>query len=109
MALKLLKLFFRCNHPYLGVTIHYINKNWELIKFLAYCGSAEGRHTSVLVAAHLDKVISEMKGIKSDTYRVCTSDNAPNMLAAIPNKTEQINAGLGCIDHLFLTTTMKTT
>jgi hypothetical protein len=40
-----------------------------------------------------------MKGFTSDTYRVCTSDNAPNMLAAIPNKTEQIDAGLGCIDH----------
>lgn len=40
-----------------------------------------------------------MKGIKAATYKVCTSDNAANMLAAIPNLTDQIDAGLGCIDH----------
>jgi hypothetical protein len=44
-------------------------------------------------------VIGGIKALKDDTYKVCTSDNAANMLAAIPNMTDQINAGLGCIDH----------
>jgi len=89
----------RAFDPYLGLTIHFINKKWELSKFLVHCGLAEGRHTAAMVASHLDKIITDLK-IDEKTNRVCTSDNAANMVAAIPKLTEQIDQGVGCADHL---------
>lgn len=46
------------------------------------------------------RVISEIKSLPEDCQRACTSDNASNMLAAIPSLTQEINVGLGCINHL---------
>ena len=66
---------------------------------MVYCGSAEGRHTSGNIAEHLDKAITEISGLPSNVHKTCTSDNAANMLAAIP-KTDEIQEGLGCMDHL---------
>ncbi len=67
---------------------------------MVHCGSADGHHTATNIAALLDKAIIEIPGFPSNLHKVCTSDNAANMLAAIPKKTEQIHEGLGCIDHL---------
>jgi hypothetical protein len=67
---------------------------------LVHCGPADGHHTAANIAALLDKAISTIPGLPSKIHKVCTSDNASNMLAAIPKKTEQIHEGLGCIDHL---------
>jgi hypothetical protein len=65
-----------------------------------HCGSAEGRHTAKNIAEHLDKAITDIPGLPSNNHKVCTSDNAANMLCAIPKLTEEIEEGLGCIDHL---------
>lgn len=67
---------------------------------MVHCGVAEGRHTAKNIAEHLDKVITEIPGLPSNVHKTCTSDNAANMLCAIPNQTEEIDEGLGCIDHL---------
>ena len=90
----------RNQDPYLGLTIHYINKSWKLNRLMIHCGPAEGRHTAVAIAQHLDKVIGELKSIPEGCVRTCTSDNASNMLAAIPALTNEIETGLGCADHL---------
>ena len=39
-------------------------------------------------------------GLRGSALRFCVSDNAANMLAAIPKHTKKIDVGLGCIDHL---------
>ena len=44
--------------------------------------------------------MSTILGLKATTVRFCVSDNAANMLAAIPKHTKKIDVGLGCIDHL---------
>jgi hypothetical protein len=67
---------------------------------MVHCGSSEGRHTAANIAEQLDKAIKEIPGLPTSVYKVCTSDNAANMLSAIPALTEEINEGLGCIDHL---------
>ena len=90
----------RNQDPYLCVTMHYITKSWQMIRLMIHCGPAEGRHTAQAVAGHLDRVIGELKSIPEECQRACTSDNASNMLAAIPALTNEINVGMGCIDHL---------
>ncbi len=67
---------------------------------MVHCGSSEGRHTAGNIAEHLDKAITEIPGLPTAITKVCTSDNAANMLAAIPALTNEIDEGLGCIDHL---------
>ena len=91
---------FRNYDSYIGLTINYISKNWTLEKLLVHCGRTEGRHTSKNIAEQLYKVITEIPGLPENVHKVCTSDNAANMLCAIPNLTEKIDEGLGCVDHL---------
>ena len=67
---------------------------------MVHCGATEGCHTSKNIAEHLDKAITEIPGLPSNIHKVCTSDNAANMLCAIPKLTEEVDEGLGCIDHL---------
>ncbi len=93
-------VYFRNFDSYLGVNLHYISKNWTLVKLLAHCGATQGRHTSKNIADNLDRVIKEIPGLPPAIHKVCTSDNAANMLCAIPKLTEEIDEGLGCIDHL---------
>jgi hypothetical protein len=92
--------FLRNFDSFLGVNVHYIAKDWTLQKLLVHCGVAEGRQTSQNIAEHLDRVITEIPGLPSNIHKTCTSDNAANMLCAIPKLTEEIDEGLGCIDHL---------
>ena len=69
---------------------------------MVHCGTFEGRHTATLVAAQLDQVVDDLncKWIKSpDMMKFCTSDNAANMLSAIPAKTKSFQYGFGCFDH----------
>ncbi len=86
--------------PYLGITVHYIDENFVLVTFLVACVPAEGRHTAVNVGSHIDKAVGRVVGLKSSTTTFCVSDNAANMLAAIPKHTKKIDQGLGCVDHL---------
>jgi len=86
--------------PYLGITIHYIDENFQLITFLVACIPAEGRHTAINVGSNIDKAVGKVAGLKSSTTTFCVSDNAANMLSAIPKHTKKIDQGFGCIDHL---------
>jgi hypothetical protein len=98
----------RSSDPYLGMTLHYIDKEFEMKKMLVACRSAEGRHTAVNIAGHIDKVVGGVQGLRGSTTRVCVTDNAANMLAAVPKHTKKIDLGLGCFDHL-LNLVMKAT
>jgi len=47
----------RAADPYLGMTLHYINSEFQLKKFLVSCRSADYRHTAINIGSHMDKVI----------------------------------------------------
>ena len=66
------------------------------------------RHTGVNIACHIYKVVGAIPGLKGSTTRFCVTDNAPNMLSAVPRMTKKIDKGLGCFDHL-LNLVMKDT
>ena len=68
----------------------------------------EGRHTGANIAGHIDKVVGAIPGLKGSTTRFCVTDNAANMLSAVPRQTKKIDKGLGCFDHL-LNLAMKDT
>ena len=90
----------RAADPYIGMTLHYINTNFEMNKFMITFRSVEGRHTAANIAGHIDKVVSGIPALKSSTLRQCVTDNASAMLAAVPKLTKKIDVVMGCIDHL---------
>ena len=71
-------------------------------RILVHCGPFAGRHTATHIAAQLDNIVQNLDNkVINDTQTItyCTSDNAANMLAAIPSKTQCIDIGFGCLDH----------
>ena len=42
----------RSADPYLGMTLHYIDKKFEVQKFMVACRSAEGRHTAINIGGN---------------------------------------------------------
>ncbi len=46
------------------------------------------------------QIVGAISGLKGSTTRVCVTDNAENMLKAVPDLTKKIDIGLGCFDHL---------
>ena len=77
-------------------------------RYACYAKTPEFRHTDVNIGGHIDKVVGAVAGLKGSTTRFCVTDNAANMLAAVPRHTKKIDIGLGCFDHL-LNLVMKAT
>jgi len=46
------------------------------------------------------KVVGAINGLRGSTLQVCVTDNAANMLAAVPKHTKKVDIGLPCFDHL---------
>ena len=97
--LQISVFFFRNFDPYLGITAHYVSKNWTLEKVLVHCGPATGKHTAVLIAEKLDTVVTSLD-LEPEMFTSMTTDNAVNMLNAVNKESRTIQQGLGCIDHL---------
>ena len=43
---------------YLGMTMHFADKDFNLHTVMVACKSTEGRHTAINIAGHFDKVVS---------------------------------------------------
>ena len=98
----------RSQDPYLGMTMHWVDKEFRMRKMLVACRRAEGQHTGINIASHIDKVVGAVPGLKGSTTRLCVTDNAANMWSAVPRQTKKIDKGLGCFDHI-LNLVMKAT
>lgn len=82
------------NVSFLGMTVHYVDNNFNLIsKALAVDESTE-RHTTENVRAEIESVIQDFK-LDGKVVAVVT-DNAANMIAAM--RTSNI-VGVGCAAH----------
>ena len=77
--------------PYLGMTMHYVDLDFTLHRIMVACQLAEGRHTAINIASHMDKVVSKVAGLQSSTTRFCLTDNAAAMLAAVPKLTKKLD------------------
>jgi hypothetical protein len=64
---------------FLGITMHYINDDWEIKKCLLDFIPIEGSHTGILISTKLIEIFSEFD--ISDRIISLTTDNGSNMLA----------------------------
>ena len=81
----------------MAITGHYISKNFELKRFLVYCGEDKGKHTSEMIAHKLDDII-ETWDLPDVMFNAITTNNGANMLKAT-RSAKTIDVGLGCVDH----------
>ena len=95
----ILYLFCGSMDPYIGVTGHYISKQWTMERWMIHCGPANGRHTAEMIGQKLDNIIQELN-LGEDVYKVITTDNAKSMLNATQKVSECVGLGLGCMDHV---------
>ncbi len=64
---------------YLGVTIHYINNNWELKNYLLDLIPINGSHTAGLITSKLLQILGEFN--INNNILALTTDNGSNMIA----------------------------
>ena len=67
-------------HAYLGITCHFVTKEWEVLSLLISCSQLHGHHTGENILSEFEEVVSRA-GISLKVYRVVT-DNASNVRKA---------------------------
>ena len=85
--------------PYLGLTGHYISKNWTMERWMLNCGKINGRHTAQVIGTKLDELIDDLK-LDDHVHIMITTDNAKSMLNATQKVSDRVGTGLSCIDHI---------
>jgi hypothetical protein len=73
---------------FLGITMHYINDDWEIKKCLLDFIPIEGSHTGILISTKLIEIFSEFD--ISDRIISLTTDNGSNMLACGRELADQL-------------------
>jgi len=99
----------RANDNFLSLTLHYINEQWALQRYLLTCIPFAGRHTGVRIAKVLDDTIKDISGLSLDSYKtrkVVVHDAAANQIAAIP-KSDLALQSFVCMDHRLQTILRK--
>ena len=85
----------RANCSYVSLTVHYINKSWEMCYHLLETAESTEDHTASSLAAAM-KVALERWELKPERLSVAVTDNARNISLAI----EQLNKlHVGCFAH----------
>lgn len=85
----------RANCSYVTLTVHYINKNWEMCYHLLETAESTQDHTACNLAAGM-KVAFERWELKAALLSVAVTDNAKNISLAI----EQLDwLHVGCFAH----------
>jgi len=64
---------------YLGITMHFINDNWEMKNFLLDLVPLHGSHTAALITSKILSILDEFK--INDKVIALTTDNGSNMIA----------------------------
>ena len=91
--------------PYMTLTLHYINKDFEMRKFVLNFDNFVGRHTAYHIGKLLDEMIREHPALVNVPHKVIVHDAAANMISAI-EKMEVCCESQLCGDHL-LNTALK--
>jgi Protein of unknown function (DUF 659) len=89
------------NEGFLGITIHFIDKNWVLKHFTLDLFRFKGSHTGQSIANEIYKIIEEF-GLQNRVISM-TTDNASNMTAcakALENKFDHTFIHYRCVAHI---------
>ena len=85
------------NDPFISLTLHYINANFELHCWTLECCPFEESHTADNIQQHLDERITELK-LPEGCLVFSTHDNGTNVALAA-EKSELIEADIRCCCH----------
>ena len=99
----------RANDAFMSLTLHYINAQWEMERFVLTCIPFAGRHTAVRMVKVLDDSIKDITGLSmqsSRTRKVVVHDAAANMIATIPKSGLDLQSFI-CMDHRLQTILKK--
>ena len=84
-----------------SLTMHYIDKNFEMKRF-TICGKPfSGKHSGDRLAAVISTAFREIPGLKHETLKVLTTDSASNMMKCgrVMIASGTITHALPCADH----------
>ena len=70
--------------PYITVTVHYVNDNWEMRLFIVAMRSMEEKHTGNNIKSFTKEILEEMGAWRTDNYYV--TDNGSNVKAAFKDQ-----------------------
>ena len=85
----------RANYSYISLTVHYINKNWELCYHLLETAETSEDHTACNLATGMEEGF-ERWNLKAASLSAAVTDNARNISLAI----EQLDwSHVGCFAH----------
>ena len=73
----------RAGNPFMSLTIHFIDKNWELHRWTPYVAPFPARHTGRNIALGLDAMVEEL-GLDNEQWELFSiNDNAANVKLGI--------------------------
>ena len=86
---------------YMGINLHYLDKDWERVIFNLACTPFDESHTGLNIATTLHTILDDWK-IKSK-MAVCLRDNAKNMISAFNEENQEAYqiklVSAGCMNH----------
>ena len=88
-------------HPFMSLTCHFIDKDWELHHWTPYVSPFPARHTSKNMALGLDTMLEELELDSSLWELFVVNDNASNIKLGI-KLTKHLKQYLYCIHTLEL-------
>ncbi|XP_047135522.1 zinc finger BED domain-containing protein 4-like [Hydra vulgaris] len=84
------------HHGYLGMTVHFISKDWNRVKFCISCSPFDESHTAKNIFKEIKAAAEEWE--ISSKIGVCLRDNAANVKAAF-NEPSCNYKSAGCLNH----------
>jgi hypothetical protein len=88
----------RALNSYISLTMHYVDKDWKLRKFLMGCSNFDERHTAVEIGQKLDRMI-EAINLPSDSSLTMVTDGGSNMVKAA-KESPNIHDHIICLCHI---------
>ena len=85
------------NESYQGMTIHYINKGWTLVKFLIGCMPFPENHTGDNIAQKMNQILDKLP-LGMQTATTCVTDQGANVVKGV--EKSNIENHFSCVDHL---------
>jgi len=84
------------HHGYLGMTVHFISKDWKRVKFCISCSQFDERHTAKNIFKKIEATAEDWE--ISSKIGVCLRDNAANVKAAFKEPSCTYESA-GCLNH----------
>jgi len=88
----------RALNSYIALTMHYVDKDWNLRKFLMGCSNFDERHTAAEIGQKLDRMI-EAINIPGEASLTMITDGGSNMVKAA-KESPNIHDHLICLCHI---------